>query len=69
MAVHTKSETSFKQYKSKWNRCWERMGTLIKHLKISSTWKFWKTKEAKQKKIFKNMGWTNKTINRSKEDI
>ena len=28
MAVHTKSETSFKQHKNKRNKCWERMGKL-----------------------------------------
>jgi hypothetical protein len=28
-----------------------------------------KNKEMKQKKIFSNMGWPNKTINKSEENI
>ena len=67
MAVHLKSETPHKQYKGKWNRHWEGMEKLTKHIKISSKWKFRNNKEAKQEKVFKNKGWPNKTINRNKE--
>jgi len=40
MAVHPKSETPLKQYEGKWNRHWERMEKLTKHIKIISKWKF-----------------------------
>ena len=37
--------------KSKPNRCWERMGKLTNHPKISSIQKYGKNKDTKQKKI------------------
>jgi len=40
MAVQTKSETSFQQYKHERNRCRERIGKLTNHAKISSLRKF-----------------------------
>jgi len=40
MPVQTKSETSFKQYQHKRNRCCERRGKLTNHTKISSLRKF-----------------------------
>jgi hypothetical protein len=56
MAVHTKCEVSFKQYKGKQNRYRERMGKLTKHIEIGSIQKFRKNIETKQEKIFTNMG-------------
>jgi hypothetical protein len=58
MAVHTKSEGSFKQYKGRRNRYWERMGILTKHIEISSVRKLKKNKETEQKKIKKKIGIT-----------
>ena len=69
MAVHTNSETSFKQYKNKWNRCSERMGRLTTQTKISTTtWKFRKNREIKQKKKFLKI-WDDqiKTNNKAKK--
>jgi hypothetical protein len=66
MALHTKSEVSFKQYKGKRNRYLERMGKLTKHIEISSIRKFRKIKRRNRRKYLKIR---DKTINRSKKII
>jgi len=69
MAVHPETETPLKQNKWKWNRHWERMEKLTKHIKISRKLKFKNNKETKQGILFKNMEWPNKKINRNIEKI
>ena len=67
MVVHPKSGTPLKQYKWKWNRLLERMEILTKHIKISNKWKIRNNNETEQEKLFKNMGWPNKTIQTKKK--
>lgn len=68
MAVHTKSETSFGKYKNKCNGYWERRENLQYILKSAPYESLGKIKR-QNKEIFKNIGWPNKTLNRSKDNI
>jgi hypothetical protein len=53
MAAHPKSKTPLKQYKWKWNRHWERMEKLTKHIHISGKWKSRTIKRQNGKKYLK----------------